>query len=74
MKRKLWILSLSLLLFLSVVQPNLNGETFSYKFTALHNEYKITNYVFRHTDGSRENCELTVTYRKLPLKIIFELK
>jgi hypothetical protein len=74
MKRKVWIYSLSLFLFLSVLSPQLSGETFSYEFTALHNEYKLTNYVFRHADGSRETCELTVTYRKLPLKIVFELK
>lgn len=74
MKRKPWILCLSLFLFLSVLLPQLNGQQFSYKFKALHNEYKRTNLQIRHTDGSRESCELTVTYYKLPMKMAYELK
>jgi hypothetical protein len=74
MKHKMFILSFILVLFLSVWLPQLNGEQFSYEFTALHNEYKLTNFSIRHTDGSRENCELTVTYYKLSLKMRYELK
>jgi len=73
MRRNLGIVCFILFLCTSLM-PQLHGQQLQYKFTALHNEYKLENWALRHVDDSIEYLDMSVIYYKLSMKMVYELK